>query len=83
MALTVGQTLFRFHTGSIKSLVEIGYYANLSKFRFHTGSIKSARGDRGIRRRTGFDSILVRLKAYDIRPLRGRCDSVSIPYWFD
>ena len=56
---------FRFHTGSIKSKQLPDDIHKLYMFRFHTGSIKSRTPAPEHQRshHTGFDSILVRLKA--------------------
>ena len=64
-------SMFRFHTGSIKSNIKNTMTHNAQMFRFHTGSIKSLKlahddGTFYIR----FDSILVRLKALPPRVIK-------------
>ena len=55
---------FRFHTGSIKSIVWWQMMHAVWKFRFHTGSIKRLRFNSYTpMSQPSFDSILVRLKA--------------------
>ena len=56
---------------------------SIATFRFHTGSIKSNTCKCELQtRKTGFDSILVRLKVP--RTKKGvKMFQVSIPYWFD
>ena len=57
--------MFRFHTGSIKSLAMNERWKDAQTFRFHTGSIKRSEDDPPIvDTETGFDSILVRLKVH-------------------
>ena len=74
---------FLFHTGSIKSVVGVQHTHLAVKFLFHTGSIKRKKIATARRAKTGFYSILVRLKVYILITVPTLRCLVSIPYWFD
>ena len=79
----VPSILFQFHTGSIKRVTDSQRQLFHGLFQFHTGSIKRKEVVRVLRGYTGFNSILVRLKAMWIDLTDKDLCAVSIPYCFD
>ncbi len=75
--------MFRFHTGSIKSPLNLRRSYARTVFRFHTGSIKRMLIDTTIQNAELFRFHTGSIKRPYLLTIRVMCINVSIPYWFD
>ena len=75
--------MFRFHTGSIKSVTSPTYAVAKPSFDSILVRLKGEFQDHGLLLFFCFDSILVRLKVGLASQISDGLAQVSIPYWFD